>query len=371
MSPKKARQNPIRVLVVDDSLAVRQLLITLFQDAGDLHVVGATNNGQDAVRLAQRLKPDVITMDITMPGMSGLEATRQIMHQSPTPIVVVSGGLGRSDVDLAFEAMQAGALSAVQLPEMNNSQSCEELIQAVRLMAEVPVVRRWRSGIGAATTAQPAVNATRLKESQVVQLVGIASSTGGPAVLATILKLLPDSFPIPILIVQHIASGFGAGLADWLNSQTSLLVKLAIPGDVPQPGSVLLAPDSQHMHLNAQGAVELYREKTTPPGKPYLSARPAVVCPSADVLFHSLAQFYGPRALGIILTGMGSDGAEGLEALHHAGGLTIAQNEQSCVVYGMPHEAVKRKAVDQVLSPEQIAAVLNRFTPQPDKGGAQ
>ena len=125
------------------------------------------------------------------------------------------------------------------------------------------------------------------------------------------------------------------------------------------------------LRLNAQGAVELYREKTTPPGKPYLSARPPLVCPSADVFFHSLAQFYGPRALGIILTGMGSDGAEGLEALHHAGGLTIAQNEQSCVVYGMPHEAVKRKAVDQVLSPEQIAAVLNRFTPQPDKGGAQ
>jgi two-component system chemotaxis response regulator CheB len=192
-------------------------------------------------------------------------------------------------------------------------------------------------------------------------VIGIASSTGGPAALAAVLRSLPADFLVPIVGVQHITRGFAGGLADWLSGETALRVGIAGHGDVPEPGTFLLAPDDYHMQINAWGIIELNKEA------PFKGLRP-----SANHLFRSLAQNYGPRAVGVILTGMGDDGAEGMEELHNAGGLTLAQNEQSCVVYGMPREAVIRNAVDLVLSPSEMASLIGQLQKgTPEQGSAR
>ena len=216
-------------------------------------------------------------------------------------------------------------------------------MQSARLMAAVPVVHHWPSR-GAAVPARPPAAA---KEEIHSRIIGVAASTGGPSALAHILKPLPPSFPAPILVVQHITEGFAPALAAWLDGETALKVVVARQGERPTAGGVWLAPDDYHLQISRAGVIELQQ------GAPYKGLRP-----SANHLFRSLAAVYGRRALGIVLTGMGDDGAEGLSVLRQAGGLAIAQDEESCVVYGMPREAVSRRAVDRVLSLDQIAALL-------------
>ena len=357
------KKEGIRVVVADDSPSARELLVALLQNSEGFQVVGVASNGEEAVRLTKRLRPDVVTIDIVMPKMDGLTATRRIMREVPTPIVVITASLMRADVDLTFEALQAGALTVVRKPGLNDPETCERVIQTVRLMSEVHVVHHWgRSERQHAGRTKEAVPLQASIESQLVdrvrkhhkaQVVGIASSTGGPAALAKVLRALPADFPVPILGVQHITRGFASGLADWLNGETALRVVIAGHGDTPRSGHFLLAPDDYHMQVNVWGVIELNREP------PYKGLRP-----SANHLFRSLARNYGPRAVGIVLTGMGDDGAEGLEALHQAGGLILAQDEQSCVVYGMPREAVVRSAADLVLSPDEIGSALGHLDPR-------
>lgn len=353
----RTRPDPVRAVVVDDSRSAQQLLVAILQAAEGIEVVGVGSDGEEAVRLTKRLHPDVVTMDVRMPKMDGLEATRCIMRDTPTSIVIVTADLMPADMNLTFEALRAGALTVVGKPGLADVETCEKVIRAVRLMAEVPVVRRWGrerkqphddsrvSPPRVKPTAPPASPQTDVQRR--LDIIGIASSTGGPATLATILGNLPADFPVPILIVQHVTNGFVTGLAEWLDNVIPLRVGLVSHGEVPQPGTVLLAPDDYHLQVNDRGVMELYK------GPPYKGLRP-----SANYLFHSLARAYGPSAAGIVLTGMGDDGAEGLLALRQADGLTIAQDEQSCVVYGMPHEAVARHAVEHVLSRDQIAPFL-------------
>jgi two-component system chemotaxis response regulator CheB len=377
-----ADNDTIRVVVVEDSPTARELLTTLFQSAEGMEVVGVAPDGEEGVRLASQLRPDVVTMDVRMPGIDGLEATRRIMHQAPTPIVIVTNSTMRADMDLTFEALRAGALTVVRKPGLADPQTCDKVVQAVRLMSKVPVVHHWGRDKRIArettrplrrdsTVAQisrkepeepPSSDAWRLSADvgSLVQRIGIAASTGGPGTLAKILGRLPGDFRVPILVVQHITPGFAIGLAEWLDGTTPLRVSLAGHGEVPRPGTALLAPDDYHMQVNSAGVVELSKE---PPFKG--------VRPSANYLFHSLAHAYGARAMGIMLTGMGDDGAEGLSVLHDMGGPTIAQNEKSCIVYGMPREAVARKAVDRVLTPDQVAQVLGQLAyPQEEKVAA-
>lgn len=353
MSKQKAKSTPIRVVVVEDSPPVRELLVAILQGAEGIQVIGVGSNGEDAVRLVKRMQPDVVTLDIHLPGVDGLEATRRIMREAPTSIVIVSGNSMQADEDVAFEALRAGALTVIRAPDMADLAGCDRVIQTVRLMARVPVVHHWGRGERTPSLTPSPPSSTKTPNGRHVQIIGMAASTGGPGALATVLKSLPADFPVPLLVVQHVTRGFVAGLAEWLDGVTPLRVGLANHGDTPQPHTVLIAPDDYHLQVNAAGMVELN------PGPPYRGLRP-----SANYLFRSLAHAYGPRATGIVLTGMGDDGAEGLKILHQAGGLTIAQDEASSAVYGMPREAVARQAVDRVFNLEQIAWTLYRLTKQ-------
>jgi two-component system chemotaxis response regulator CheB len=346
----KARHRPIQVVVVDDSPVARELQVQLLQSANDIQVVGVGSNGEDAIKLARRLRPDVIALDVVMPKMDGLEATRRIMREVPTRIVIVTGNLMRSGEELTFQALRAGALTVIHKPGLADPETCDRLIHTIRLMADVPVVHHWGRAESGGEPRPAEIPSTEARRQVGVQMVGIASSTGGPAALSAILRQLPPDFPAPLLIVQHITQGFITGLAEWLDGETPLHVGLVGHGDRPLPGSAVLAPDDYHIRVNPHGIVELTKEPT------YRGLRP-----SANYLFHSLAESYGPSAVGVVLTGMGDDGADGLAALRTAGGLTIAQDEKSSVVYGMPHEAVIRGAVSRVLPLEQIGVTLVRL----------
>ena len=346
----KSERGPIRVVVVDDSETARSLLVAILQNAAGIEVVGTGSTGEDAVELARRLRPDVISMDVVMPRMNGLEATQHIMRETPTPIVIVAGTGTWAAQDLTFRALRAGALTVVRKPGLSDPETCDKVVQTIRLMASVPVVHHWRAATEDRPHGAPEVPLAAWEgvAGRDIRVIGIASSTGGPSALAAVLGPLPADFPIPVLVVQHITPSFVVGLAAWLGRETPLRVSVAAHGDIAQPGTVLLAPDGYHMQVNARQVVELSK------APPYKGLRP-----SANYLFRSMVRPYGPRALGVVLTGMGDDGAEGLEALHQAGGLTLAQDEESCVVYGMPREAAVRNAVDQVLSPAQISLALS------------
>jgi two-component system chemotaxis response regulator CheB len=356
---------PIRVLVVEDSQVARDLLVSVLQNSPGFEVVGTARNGQEAVRLARRLKPSVITMDVYMPEMDGLAATQQIMAETPCPIVIISACSNKQELNLTFSAIQAGALTVLDKPSLDDSpEVLQAMVDRIRLMSEVKVIRRWRrpevqiapvpvgpvqlegSGRMLPTGRLPA------KPVEKIDLVAIAASTGGPAALAEILGRLPGNFPAPMLVVQHITPGFGASLATWLNQMTPLEVRLARPAEAPRPGQVLLAPDDHHLEITGLKLINISQTPHDQNGQR----------PSANALFHSVARNYGAKALGIILTGMGNDGAEGLLAMRQAGAWTLAQSEESCVVFGMPAVAIELGAVDQILPVDKIATSITALT---------
>ncbi|HEY74466.1 MAG: chemotaxis response regulator protein-glutamate methylesterase [Chloroflexi bacterium] len=338
-------KNIIRVLVVEDSPTVQAILVSMLQDTPGFEVVGRAQNGQDAVRLTARLRPDVITMDIRMPRMNGLEATRQIMSTTPTPIVVITSAVYDKDLNVAFNAIAAGALTVVEKPKGLGPEAYEavrdQLVTTIRLMSDVQVVTLWPSRQRPAPSPSPQAD---------VELIAIASSTGGPGVLREILSALPGDMSIPIAVVQHITSGFARGFAQWLDSTTELQVAIAQDNKPLTPGRALIAPDDTHVTIRRGGIVCLDH---SPPVKG--------LRPSATLLFDSVAETYGAAAAGVVLTGMGQDGADGLEKLKQAGGRVIAQDEASCVVFGMPKAAIERGVTDHVLPPDKIASVLNHL----------
>ncbi len=341
---------PIRVLIAEDSPVERELLVTILQSVPGFQVVGAAHNGAEAVRLVRRLKPDVITMDVHMPEMDGLEATRRIMAELPCPIVIVSSSVNRRERNLSFDALQVGALTVLHKPTIYDPPEVyAALTNQIRLMAEVKVVRRWGETVPRRREPQPPLKQPILKSKRrsKIQLIAMTASTGGPGVLAKILSELPADFPAPILTVQHIAPHFSRGLADWLNQRTHLAVRLARHADEPTAGQVLIAPDNYHMLVNHLGLIALSQ------APPQFGVRPA-----GDYLFDSVARVYGATAIGVILSGMGSDGARGLCAMREMGAHTIAQDEATCVVFGMPAVAIELGAVEQILPTDRIAPAL-------------
>ena len=333
-----------RVLVAEDSVVTRTYLAAILGDDPGLEVVGLARNGSRPWKQAERLRPDVIVMDVYMPRMNGLEAACRIMERVPTPILMVSASFSQDEVAMTFEALKAGALTAVDKPcgpdHPDQAEAVRRLVETVKLMAEVKVVHRWPRR--ARSQGLEAVGQGLVPIPRQIRLIAIGASTGGPQVIMEILARLPRDFEVPILVVQHITPGFTRGLVTWLGQGTPLAVKLAELGESVSPETVYLAPDGSQMGITKDGRLRLTR---------------GVVqdgfCPSASYLFQS-AEAYGRSAMGVLLTGMGRDGAQGLLRLREAGGDGIAQDEATSVVFGMPGEAIRLGAAEHVLSPSRL-----------------
>jgi two-component system chemotaxis response regulator CheB len=351
----------IRVLIVDDMVTIRMALRFILESDPELTVVGAVGSGEEAVAFCRKSRPDIITMDINMPGMGGYEAIRQIMGEAPCPIVVITGIESQYLMDVSFKALALGALTV--LPKLRgfspDDAEAKNLVQQIKIMAGVKVVRRSlrkesppamldKDGV---QPAAPAKDTLSLKLPKAAQLVAIGVSTGGPPALQTILSGLPSSFPLPFILVQHISEGFMFGLASWLSNVTPFRCKVGELGETIKPGTVYLAPDKTHLTL--KGSSNLWFDSSDPVDGHR---------PSATVLFESVAQNFGAKAIGILLTGMGKDGAQGLKTMHEAGAYTIAQDEASSVIFSMPKAAIELNAVKEVLSINQIAPRLKTLT---------
>jgi two-component system, chemotaxis family, protein-glutamate methylesterase/glutaminase len=340
----------LRVLVVEDSPLMRHLLVHIVNGDSEMEVVGEASDGREAVTLAGRLRPDVILMDIILPGMDGLGATQTIMHEFPTPIVLITAAYDPRDKTKTFEALASGALTVLSKPQGPGTHGFADevanLTITLKLMAQVKLVRRHRSRQAHEPPSLSRAPRT-VTSDQPIEAVAIAASTGGPAALATVLAALPESTPVPILVVQHITPGFHDGLVTWLNGVTPLSVRLAEHGAWLRSGEVLIAPPGRHLGVSQEGRVDLS------PDPPISGHRP-----SATYLFDSMTRAYGDRALGVILTGMGDDGVAGLRTLKGAGGVVMAQDQATSVVYGMPREAAILGVVDRVVPVELIGPTL-------------
>jgi len=343
----------IEVLVVEDSPVAREFLVYLLDSDPEIKVVGTVANGKQALEALKEKTPDVITMDIHMPEMDGFEATRKIMETSPTPIVIVTASLDPLAVGTSFRAIEAGALAVVARPQGLGHPGFEsdasELVKTVKLMSEVKVVRRWRKA-PVAPSAAPVPASGVIGDPRVIRVIAIGASTGGPLALQTILSRLPKDFSAPVLIVQHIAPGFTQGFVEWLNQTSRLPVHLPTPGEVMLEGHAYVAPEGFQMGVNGKGRIALSQEA------PEYGLRPSV-----SYLFRSLAKVYGERSIGVLLTGMGKDGAAELQLMREQGAITFVQDAESSVVHGMPGEAIRLGAAVYVFPPESIASALQNL----------
>ncbi len=334
--------NEIRTIVVDDSPTARQLLVAILESAGDIKVVGVGDDGEEAIELTRQLHPHVVVMGVCMSGVDGLAATRRIMEEMPTPIVIVTSSLRNLETEFGIAPSTANAPKVVRKPSLLEPETCDNVIETVRTMAKVPAAIEEGLAELAASAEVP--------QQRGVQVIGIAASVGGSAVLVKLLQELTAHSQVPILVVQHIAGGLIPNLVEWLDERISRRVVMAADGEQLRSDVVMIAPHDHHLRVNAQGVIELSQES------PYKGLRP-----SANHLFYSLANVYGEGAIGVVLSGLSDDGALGLEVLHMAGGTTIAQHEDSCVAGDMPRAAVRRDAVDLELAPEEIARKIGEL----------
>jgi two-component system chemotaxis response regulator CheB len=340
----------IDVLVVDDSKVARMLLVYLLESDSRLRVMAAVDSGQAALDFLKDKRPDVVLMDIQMPRLDGFETTRRIMETQPVPIIICTATTDPREVATTFRSMEAGAVACLEKPVSREHPNYKEvagtLLETIKLMSEVKVVRRWpRSRLNLTTSLPPAAE---IEDSyNGIRIIGVGASTGGPPVLQTILAGLPKDFSVPILVVQHIARGFLSGLIEWLNQTTCCQVQAAAHDTLPLPGHVYLAPDDLHMGVSRTMRILLTREL------PENSLRPAV-----SFLFRSLAEVCRRDALGVLLSGMGRDGATELKMMKDNGATTIAQDRESSVVHGMPGAAIELGAATHVLPADKIADTL-------------
>jgi two-component system chemotaxis response regulator CheB len=342
----------IRVLIADDSSLARGLLRDFLEGDEGIEVIGEASNGRQAVDMAHALKPDLITMDLEMPVMTGLQAIEEIMCSKAVPILVVSSV---ADAQNALAAMGCGALEVVRKPDYSPAEAAD-FVARVRMLAGVSVITRLRprpaptppvmmpggavSPVAAAAAGQAATPGAR-------RVFAIACSTGGPQALAQILPALPADFPCPVLIAQHISDGFAQGMVDWLSSLCRLPVRLAAEGDLLQPGVIHISPSERHLRITPAHGVSLVERGMLD-----------LFHPSCDVMLDSVADIFGRQAVGIILTGMSSDGARGIAQIHAQGGMTLAQDEASSVIYGMNRVAIEAGSVQQILPVEAIAQAM-------------
>lgn len=347
----------LRIVIAEP--AATAVLEEVFAFEAGMEIVGAARDGLQAVALAHKLRPDALIIDVSVPRINGLEATRQIMSEIPTPVVIVAEELGRTSVALSMEALRAGALAAVEKPVLPGSAKfavhSAALIDTVRTMADVKLVRRWQRAAPKAPQ-RPIVKHSSLELSVRSQLIAIAASTGGPAALYAILTRLRSTFPLPIVVTQHISPGFVRGMASWLNESAHLTVKLAQHGESLRPATVYIADDDRHLTVLANRTIALVDGPIVDGHRP-----------SATVLFQGVARAFGPKSICVILTGMGRDGADGLQAVHRAGGAVLAQDEKTCAVFGMPKAAIEAGVADRILPLEDIAEELTSLADLPEE----
>lgn len=337
----------IRVLIVEDSPIALIILKRILTSSSDIKIVGTASTGQEGLALIPTSQPDVICTDFFMPKMDGLEFTTQVMNKYPRPILVVSASVQEDDTHRIFQLLEAGAVDILPKPkaglDAENMLLKQALINKIKVLSGVKVFKKKRSCINQ-QNKRPA-GLSKLHWSHKIMAVG--ASTGGPLALQKLFANLPENFPYPIVCVQHISRGFLQGLLDWLNHTSILSIRIALAGECPKPGNIYFPPERQHLTLNKFGRF-VYSQALPDEGH----------CPSITTLFSSIAQVYGHKAVGILLTGMGRDGADGMKAIADAGGVTIAQDETTSVVFGMPKEAIALGAAHQVLPIDAIAPAI-------------
>jgi len=342
----------INVLIVDDSPIFQKLFTHLLRTDPQIQVIGGACDGAEALAFVAKQRPDVILMDIQMPVMNGCEATRRIMETDPIPVVICSASSHHDDVDKTFQAMEAGAVAFVSKPagpaHPDFPRSVINMIQTIKMMADVKLTKR-RVNSSMVRVENNRGMPDEILSSPIPEVVAIGASTGGPLVLQTIFRLLPKNLPVPLLVVQHIAKGFVHGLAAWLESTTSFPMHIAENNVAALPGHVYLAPDHAHLGMDA-GRLVLSEDELE-----------NGLRPSISFLFRSVAKSYGSSAVGILLTGMGKDGANELKQIREKGGVTIAQDKDSSLIHGMPGEAIRLGAAVHVLSPENISTLLTQL----------
>jgi two-component system chemotaxis response regulator CheB len=336
-------QRKIRVLVVDDSAFVRQALTRMLRATPDIEVAGTAADGHEAVERAAALRPDVVTLDVKMPRMGGLEALERIMADSPVPVLLLSSQT-REGAEVTLRGLELGAMDFVDKSSVQGNMDllalAEELRAKIRALAGASVRRLADRGLAAGRLAPPS-------QGRRADVVAIATSTGGPPALQAIIPRLPAGLDSAILVVQHMPVGFTRSLAERLAGRSALPVREAEDGEPVRGGHVLIAPAGRHMKLRKRGHhVRVWLDD---------EPRAALHRPSADVLMASVARAYGPRSLGIVLTGMGADGVEGLRAIRAAGGRTLAESEQTCVIYGMPKAALEAGVVERSVPLDRMA----------------
>lgn len=361
----------IRVLLVEDSPVAIIILKRILSASPDINVVGTARTGKEALAMVPTVKPDVICTDFHMPQMNGLEFIQEVMADFPRPILVISASVQTDDTQNVFQLLNAGAVDVFPKPQTGLASDYEligqELIRKIKILSGVKVFTKHRKtsnfhrNLNSASLSSPKgfkipseqtqslfrSKINNFRSDKPIKLIGIGASTGGPQALHTILTQLPRNFPVPIVCIQHISEGFLQGLVNWLNGECHLPVKVAESGELPQAGTIYFAPERYHLELNSLGR---FAYSHTPPLAGHR--------PSVTVTFESIAHFYGANSAGILLTGMGRDGADGMHAIANSGGFTIAQNQESSVVFGMPAEAIALGAAQHILPIHEIASFL-------------
>lgn len=349
---------PIKVLLVEDSPVALTILKKIFDSSSEIEVVGTANNGVEALDLIPKLQPTVICTDLHMAKMNGLEFTKQVMAKYPKPILVISNSVQQSKTENIFELLQAGAVDVFPKPVGGQADEYEQvkqkLITKIKVLSGVAVFSKpLKAPKNQSRTTNPGLIPFQVPDStdtcSSIRVITIGASTGGPQALAKILRFLPSNFPVPIICTQHISEGFLEGLASWLGRECKLNVKIAERGEIPTPGTVYFAPERHHLEIDHQGRF-LYSDRSAVDGHR----------PSITVTFQAVARYYHKNAVSVLLTGMGKDGAEGTKAIADAGGLTIAQDESSCVIFGMPKEAIALGAVQHILPLSEITPFLRK-----------
>lgn len=344
----------IRVLIVDDNRMVRDLLSDIFESDPGIAVVGKAENGLRAAELVSTLKPDVVAMDINMPVMNGIEAIEKIMASTPVPILVITD---LDHAEIAFAALSKGALDVYQ-KSFASEKMAAELIGKIKLLSKVKVIRhiqprRFERRSDKVATAQrrpsshTAAAQVQVTGKKKLHVVAIASSTGGPRALAQIFSGMDGGFPASMVVAQHMSDGFVSGLVKWLNSVTPVQVKLADDGELMRENHAYFAPGGMHVTVNANGRLKLQQ-----------SAPADLLYPSCNLLLDSVGKSFGKNSAGVILTGMGNDGVEGIRSIREHGGFTLAQDEATSVVYGMPKAAIERGLIDKVCPLGEIGGAL-------------